>query len=258
MRGDEGAGVHIGLEGRGVVVGLADDDVDDAGTPGGEDGVGRDGLGDGEVGIHDRFYHDVAAFEEGAEGLGERGGVVGDDAAGDEPAAPLEGAGADIGKEALVGFVEGGVRVGCEIVRQGRLLEFQSVELVSEGLEQGESLGLGQVRGKERPNLEVAGLVESVSVGAGVGDFRGDGVPCVDQGPEFVFGDDPGVGKSEYGAADEKIFEDLEGCGFDVSDCSACSAASQEPVDVRVLGGCCCKTGAVRQYTLDLQQFIGC
>lgn len=143
VRGDEGAGVDVGLEGRSVVVGLADDDVDDAAAPGGEDGVRRDGLGDGEVGVHDGFDHDVAAVEEGAEGLRQRGGLAGDDAAGDEPAAPLEGAGAEVGEEAQVGFVEGGVGVGCEVVGEGRVLEFQSVELVGEGLEEGDGLGLG-------------------------------------------------------------------------------------------------------------------
>lgn len=136
--------------------------------------------------------------------------------------------------------------------------EFQGIELFSEGLEEGEGLSLGQVRGEERPDLEIAGLVEGVSVGAGVGDVRGDGVPGVDQGPELVFSDDSGVGECQDCAAHGEVFEDLEGGRFDVGDCSACSAAGQEPVDVRVLGGCCRETGAIGQYTLDFQQFISC
>ncbi len=106
--------------------------------------------------------------------------------------------------------------------------------------------------------MKVTSLVEGISVGAGVGDVGGDGVPGVDQGPELVFGDDPGVGESQNCAAHGEVFEDFEGGGYDICDSSACSAASQEPVDVLILGGCSCETGAIGQYALDFQQLISC
>lgn len=84
-------GSHL-TEGRSVVIGFADDDVDLGVAPCWEDGV-VEGLACFERGVHDCFDYDGALVEEGAKGRGEILWLVLNDGARDKTGGPLEGAG---------------------------------------------------------------------------------------------------------------------------------------------------------------------
>ena len=157
-----------------------------------------------------------------------------DDVARDEAVAPLQGAGADVREESLVGFVEGRVGVGRKVVGKLGVVELHLIDGVREGFDQGERLCLGEVGHEQRPDLKVALYVVRVGVATSIGDVGGDGVPHVEEGPELVGGKNISKVHGEDCAADLEIGEDLKRDGFHVRNGTASPTTAQEPVQVRI------------------------
>jgi hypothetical protein len=112
------------------------------------------------------------------DGVGEGGGVLGEYGVGDEAAAEGVQAGVDGGELAVEGVAEVGVG-GCS----GGVCDAEGLEFGEEGRDGGVYLGGGQFGAEEGVELEVAGLVEGVGVGAHGGVICYEGVVVVARRP---------------------------------------------------------------------------